>query len=80
MPTMTPIKRSLMNMGSNMPEPKTDETLLRALHEAAQRKLSPEELREQRVSFIMGTVKSDSGVTRERIRHVLAEQEGAASV
>jgi hypothetical protein len=59
-----------------MAELKTDEKLLKALHAAASRKVSPEEMREQRVSYIMGMFKPDSDITRERVLDVLAEQSG----
>ncbi len=55
---------------------KTDKSLLRTLKQASKHPLSPKEVREQRVSFIMGAVKADSGVTRARIKEVLAAQEG----
>lgn len=55
---------------------KTDERLLNALHAASQWKATPGELRAQRVSFIIGALKEESGVTRSRIDEVLAEQEG----
>ena len=54
----------------------TDSALLRALQDASKRRTSEEELRQQRVSFIMGTLKDTSGVTRSRIQDVLAQQEG----
>lgn len=55
---------------------KTSEALLRALQEAATHIASEAELREQRVSFIMGAVTEKSGVTRARVKEVLAQQEG----
>lgn len=55
---------------------KTNEALLRALKEASSRQISPEELKNQRISFIMGTVHPHSEITRDRVREVLAEQEG----
>jgi hypothetical protein len=54
---------------------KTDQSLLDALSRLASRPLSAEEIEQQRVSFIMGTVKS-GGVTRERVKEVIAEQMG----
>lgn len=53
---------------------KTDQSLLDALSILASRPLTAEEIEQQRVSFIMGTVKS--GVTRERVKEVIAEQAG----
>ena len=36
----------------------------------------PTELQRQRVSYILGILKDDSGITRARIEEVLAKQEG----
>jgi hypothetical protein len=55
---------------------KTDKALLSALEKAATRELTEREIRSQRVSFVMGTVKSGSAITRARVEQVLAEQEG----
>jgi hypothetical protein len=60
-----------------MTELKTSQSLLEALHKAASQRVSSEELHAQRVSFIMGSVKADSGITREQIQQVLAKQEGS---
>ena len=54
----------------------TAASLLRALKDASSRPLSADELRKQRVSFIMGSLKDSSTVTRARVREILAEQEG----
>lgn len=59
-----------------MMELKTKETLLSALRQASMRTPTAEELRKQRVSFIMGSLKESSGVTRARVEEVLAEHEG----
>jgi hypothetical protein len=59
-----------------MPELKTDEALLRALERAAARPLTEKEIHSQRGSFIMGTIKDNSTITRARVERVLAEQEG----
>jgi hypothetical protein len=60
-----------------MADLKTSEALLNALREASARPVSPSELHAQRVSFIMGSVKADSGITREQVQQVLAKQEGS---
>lgn len=57
---------------------KTPQPLLDALREASSRPVSPEELHAQRVSFIMGSVKAESGITREQVQQVLARQEGSS--
>jgi len=55
---------------------KTQESLLRTLEKASKHPPSKQEVREQRVSFIMAGVKANSGVTRDRIKEVLAAQDG----
>jgi hypothetical protein len=59
-----------------MTELKTNESLLAALRRASTRTPTAEEVEKQRISFIMGSVKKSSGVTRARIQEVLAQQEG----
>ena len=55
---------------------KTDEHLLRLLQEAAGKQLSAQEVRDQRVSFILGNMPKDSTVTREEVAAVLNNIEG----
>ena len=62
--------------GRSMAELKTDEALLRRLRQAASAPLTAEELRRQRVSFIMGSVGDESNVTREYVESYLDAQEG----
>lgn len=59
-----------------MTDLKTRETLLEALREAAKRPMNEEELRRQRVSFIMGTLNMDSTITRDQVEDILARHEG----
>jgi hypothetical protein len=59
-----------------MTELRTGEALLSALRTASTRGPSAKELHEQRVSFIMGSVKESSSLTRARVERVLAKQEG----
>jgi hypothetical protein len=54
---------------------KTKESTLRALRMASRRELTADELQRQRVSFIMGSLKSRN-VTREKVEELLAKQEG----
>ena len=54
----------------------TSESLLRALKVASERPLTAAELQRQRVSYILGILKDDSGITRARVEEVLAKQEG----
>ena len=55
---------------------KGDPQLLDALQRSAGRKMSPEEKRQQRVSFIMGTMGDDNTITRQEIEKILDEQDG----
>ena len=59
-----------------MPNLQTDAALLQELEAAAAKSLNADELRSQRISFIMGTLKDSSTVTRAKVTEVLAEQEG----
>jgi hypothetical protein len=59
-----------------MSELKTKPSLLDALHKASTQAPTAEELQRQRVSFIMGVLPHNSGVTRAHVEDVLAEQEG----
>lgn len=59
-----------------MKDLKTKESLLSALRHASTHKPTVDELKRQRVSFIMGSLKADSSVTRARVEQVLAMQEG----
>jgi hypothetical protein len=55
---------------------KTKESTLQALERASRNPPTPEEMKKQRVSFIMGSLNKDSHVTRAKIQEILAEQEG----
>jgi len=57
-------------------ELKTAPGLLAALHEAQARKQTSQEILEQRVSFVYGSLDDDNGVTRDRVRQILTEQNG----
>jgi hypothetical protein len=59
-----------------MTELKTKPDLLEALRRASTRAPTAEEIRKQRVSFIMGTLKDNSSVSRERVQEILDRQEG----
>ncbi|NYH99594.1 hypothetical protein [Cupriavidus plantarum] len=50
---------------------KTDQSLLRKLQGAVAHKPSQAEITEQRISYVFGFVKPDSGVTREQVRNVI---------
>lgn len=62
-----------------MTDLQTNKSLLKKLHEAASQDLTVEELRKQRVSYVMGILKDTSSVTREQVQNVLAHQEGKKS-
>ena len=47
---------------------------LDALKRAATRPMTPEERHQQRVSFIVGTMGSDSTLSREDVERILEEQ------
>ena len=59
-----------------MPEIKSSDDLIARLTAAAQYKMTPEEHRAQKVSFILSASGSDTGLTKERIEEVLDRQEG----
>ena len=61
-------------MGDAVERLKTNSALLKALEKASQAKPSSGELLEQRVSFIFGSIDSDGGVTRDKIKQMLVEQ------
>lgn len=56
---------------------KTNESLIQALEKAAKRKPTADELRQQRVSYVYGSVKSSNSLTKARIKDLLAEQLGS---
>ena len=58
-----------------MPPHKSSDELLRALADAAAHKMSAEERRAQKVSFILSSGGDDTGLTKERIEEVLDRQE-----
>lgn len=55
---------------------KTDARLLDAVRRASERKMSSEDLLEQRISFVFGSMGNGSSMTKERVREVLLEQGG----
>ena len=62
------------------PNLRTDPTLLDALKKAAAYKPSERELEQQRISFVMGTVKTSNSITRAEVRKILAQHEGKSGV
>lgn len=63
-------------MGNEVMELKTNEKLLNALHVALTKKTTSQDIMEQRVSYVFGSISKESNVTRERIRKLLAEHDG----
>lgn len=59
-----------------MPELHTSKALLDALSAKPTHDLTAAELHRQRVSFILGSVDENSGITRDQVEDVLARQEG----
>ena len=55
-----------------MTELKTKESTLKALEKAARRSLSPDEIQQQRISFVMGSLDADSSITRDKVEQLLA--------
>ena len=52
--------------------------VLDALHQAVRHTMSAEEMRRQRVSFVMGMMKGDS-VTRQSVKEAVDRQDGMVS-
>ncbi|MNF60139.1 hypothetical protein D3C84_417470 [compost metagenome] len=65
-----------VNVAKNFLDLNTSPDLLLALKGAAQHKQTAEEVLEQRVSFVYGSVGSKNGITREQVRKLIFEQEG----
>ena len=61
-------------MGDHILQLKTNANLLDALLASVKRPQSAEERQEQRVSFVFGSLDSESSVTRERVREILAKE------
>lgn len=54
---------------------KTDEGLLNQLKAAAQQKLTKDQSRQQRVSFVFGNIPSDSTITRRQVEEIIGKIE-----
>jgi hypothetical protein len=59
-----------------MTELKTKDSLLKALRRASSRALTAEEIEKQRLSFVMGTLKPENDISREKVKEILQEQIG----
>jgi len=60
-------------------ELKTDAALLLKLAEAAKHHMSKDELRQQKISFILSSVSDDSTMTRKQVEEILDQAEGVAA-
>ena len=58
-----------------MPPHESSQELLTKLHEAARYKMTADERRAQKVSFILSSAGDNTGLTKERIEQVLDRQE-----
>jgi hypothetical protein len=55
---------------------KTDPSLLEALRRAVDRTQTSEEIEMQRLSFVMGSLKTTNEITRAQVQEILAQQKG----
>lgn len=67
-------------MGDVILKLKTENSLLEALKKASEERPNPNELLEQRVSFIFGSLKVESSITHDRIKKILVEQQEGGAV
>lgn len=54
---------------------KSDAAVLEALERATHKNVSVEDLREQRVSFVFGSMSADSAITRDQVKRAIEKQE-----
>ena len=62
-----------------MKDARTDDALLEALKQAAEREMTADEIHNQKVSFIIGSSGADSKITRELVEAELAKMAGTPS-
>ena len=58
---------------------KTDPDLLKALEEAAGREMTQVEVREQKISFVMGMIDEDNNLTRAEVAKIIDNHNGKAA-
>ncbi len=63
-----------MAKARNGQEQQSGPKTLEALRKAAGRPMTPEERRQQMISFVMGTMGSDSTITRKEVAELLDKQ------
>lgn len=59
-------------------EPRSDAVLLARLRQAAQKEMSPDEVRRQRLSFVYGNLPNGNTMTRDEVEVTLDRLEGTA--
>lgn len=59
---------------SSMVVLKTQQSVLSAMANSKSRKISPEEAREQRVSYVYASVKHADSLTKDRVRNLIKAQ------
>lgn len=58
---------------------KSSDKMLADLKNAANSKQTAEQINEQRISFIYGSVKESANITRAKIKDILSEKQGIGS-
>lgn len=58
---------------------KTDAGLLMKLEQAAKRHMTKDEMRLQKISFVMGNMPKESTLTRQQVAEILDSAEGVAA-
>jgi hypothetical protein len=64
-------------MGNQIVELRDKSQLLSALQKSLQKKQTATDILEQRVSFVFGSLSTKSNVTRQRVKEILEQQDGA---
>ncbi|MCY4304069.1 MAG: hypothetical protein OXC62_04695 [Aestuariivita sp.] len=59
-----------------MTQHKTNKDLLDALHEAAGREMTQEEVRQQRISFVLDMIDTTNDMTRANVAELIDNREG----
>lgn len=59
---------------------KTNANLKRAFDNVSSRQLSQQEISEQRVSFVFGSMDASNGITKEKVRQFIRSQSGEVEV
>lgn len=62
-------------MNNELEKIKTNADLLKAIQDSLSKKITAEEIREQRASFVFGSMSSSSNVTKLQVKQFLAEHD-----